>query len=135
MNQHPDTAVPRWTFSARLKSFGYAMAGIGWMLKTQHNAWLHVLATVCAVGCGLFLQLRAQDWCLLVVAMALVWMAEAMNTAMEYLCDVVSPQYSEAVKRAKDIAAGSVLIAACAAAIIGCLTLWPYVRVLAPDMD
>jgi diacylglycerol kinase (ATP) len=135
MNQHPDTALARWAFADRLKSFGYAMAGLGWMLKTQHNAWLHLLATACVVSCGLFLQLRAQDWCLLVVAMALVWMAEAINTAMEYLCDVVSPQYSEAVKRAKDIAAGSVLIAACAAAIIGSLTFWPYINIWLRSVD
>jgi diacylglycerol kinase (ATP) len=82
------------------------------------------MVTVLATWCGV----SASDWRWLIVAMAMVWVAEAMNTAVEFLCDVVSPQYSLAVKGAKDIAAGGVLIAAGAAAAIGVVTFWPFLR-------
>ncbi|QYF93849.1 diacylglycerol kinase family protein [Massilia sp. PAMC28688] len=116
----------RLTLSARLKSFAYAIAGIIFMLKTQHNAWLHAVATMAVIALALYCNVSASDWRWLIVAMAMVWVGETINTAVEYVCDVVSPNYSEAVKHAKDIAAGGVLIAALASLIIGILTFWPY---------
>ncbi len=117
-----------FTVSARLKSFGYAFSGIGFMLRTQHNAWLHAVATVAVIAVGFALRVRVTDWRWLIVAVGMVWVAETFNTAVEYVCDVVSPGYCDAVKHAKDIAAGAVLICAAAAVILGALTLWPYVR-------
>jgi len=122
----PFAAPQRFTLVARLKSFGYAFEGVALMLKTQHNAWLHLIATVLVTGLAGWYRVDAGDWRWLIGATALVWMAEAMNTAVESLCDVVSPQYSLAVKCAKDLAAGGVLIAACAAAATGVITFWPY---------
>jgi len=132
MTQTPENLPQNDSFSlgSRLKSFGYALQGLGFMLKTQHNAWLHLAATVLVILAASFLQVRLEDWRWLVFAMALVWMAEAFNTAVEYVCNVVSPQYSEAVKNAKDIAAGAVLVCAIAAAVIGFLTIWPYVELM-----
>ncbi len=80
------------------------------------------------MGVGLWLRVTPADWRWLIVAMAMVWVAETFNTAVEYVCDVVSPGYSESVKRAKDIAAGAVLLCAFAAVLIGGFTLWPYLR-------
>jgi diacylglycerol kinase len=111
---------------ARLQSVAYALNGIGFMLRHQHNAWLHLAASVIVVGLAWALGVSAGDWRWLIVAMAMVWVAETFNTAVEYLCNVVSPQYSEAVKRTKDFAAGAVLICAAAAVVIGLTTLWPY---------
>ncbi|WP_370652481.1 diacylglycerol kinase family protein [Aquabacterium sp.] len=119
---------PGFTLAARVKSFGYAFEGIALMLKTQHNAWLHLGASLLVAGMAWWWGVSASDWRWLLLAMAMVWGAEAMNTAVEFLCDVVSPQYAPAVKGAKDIAAGAVLIAAVAAALIGALTFWPYVE-------
>lgn len=120
-------SVPqRLTLSARLKSFAYAIAGIVFMLKTQHNAWLHGMATIAVIALAVYCDVTASDWRWLIVAMGMVWVGETINTAVEYVCDVVSPHYSEAVKHAKDIAAGGVLIAALASLIIGVLTFWPY---------
>ncbi len=116
--------------SSRLKSIGSALRGLSFMLKTQHNAWMHLAATVAVILVASFLQVRLEDWRWLIVAMVMVWVAEAFNTAVEYVCDVVSPGYSEAVKHAKDIAAGAVLVCAFGAAVIGFLTLWPYVELM-----
>lgn len=127
MKQAPRACAPRrFTLAARLKSFGYAFEGMALMLKTQHNAWLHLIATTLVTGLAGWCRVDAGDWRWLIGAMAMVWMAEAMNTAVESLCDVVSPQHSLAVKCAKDLAAGGVLIAACAAAATGVITFWPY---------
>ncbi|MBY0562715.1 MAG: diacylglycerol kinase family protein [Hyphomonadaceae bacterium] len=118
----------KFSVAARLKSFTHAFAGVAHMLRTQHNAWVHILATLAVIVAGLVLRVSADDWRWLIAAMALVWAAEAINTAFEHLCDVVQPEFHSSVKQSKDIAAAAVLICASAAALIGVLTLWPYVE-------
>ncbi len=112
---------------ARLKSVAHAVQGLAFMLRTQHNAWLHLAATIVVAALGLVFRIQPDDWRWLIVAIIMVWVAEAFNTAVEYVCDVVSPDYSEAVRRAKDIAAGAVLVCAAGAVVIGVITFWPYV--------
>lgn len=116
----------RFSWRSRLRSFSHAFHGLALMLQTQHNAWLHLLASLMVAATAWLLGVSASDWRWLLFAITLVWAAEAMNTAIEFVCDVVSPQYSFAVKSAKDIAAGAVLITAAGAAAIGLLTFWPY---------
>jgi diacylglycerol kinase (ATP) len=111
---------------ARVKSFGYALAGLWFMLRTQHNAWIHLVATIAVGAAGFALQVTTEDWRWLVVAIVLVWFAEGVNTAFEHLCDVVSPEFHPSVKCAKDVAAGAVLIGALGATIIGATVFWPY---------
>ena len=123
--RHPPE--PRFTITGRVKSFHHAFAGLWFMLRTQHNAWIHLSATLVVAGAGLALRVRAADWRWLIAALAVVWTAEAMNTAFEHLCDVVSPEFHEGVKRCKDVAAGAVLICSIAAALLGVVTFWPYV--------
>lgn len=127
MSDEKKYIVPqRFTLAARFKSFNYAITGVVFMLKTQHNAWLHAVATLLVIALAVYCDISDSDWRWLIVAMAMVWVAETLNTAVEYVCDVISPGYSEAVKHAKDISAGGVLIAAVAALLIGALTFWPY---------
>jgi diacylglycerol kinase (ATP) len=113
----------------RVRSFGHALRGLGFMLKRQHNAWIHLGVTVAVIAAGFVLQIAAHDWRWIVLAIALVWVAEIVNTAFEHLCNVVQPDFHASVKLAKDVAAGAVLVAAVAAAIIGVMVFWPYVRV------
>lgn len=96
------------------------------MLKTQHNAWIHLALTVAACAAGWLLNVSATDWRWITVAIVLVWFAEAINTAIEHVCDVVSPEFHKSVEKAKDIGAAGVLICAVGAAIIGILTFLPY---------
>ena len=117
---------PVFTPAGRLKSVAYAIEGLAFMLRTQRNAWLHGVATVAVVALAVYCQVSLDDWRSLVAAITLVWVGEAVNTAIEYVCDVVSPEYKLAVKHAKDIAAGAVLISALGAVIIGALVFWPY---------
>lgn len=110
---------------ARLKSFAYAGRGLRWLIRDEHNAWLHLGASAAVIVAGLVLQLSLDDWRWLALAIALVWAAEAINTAIEELCDHVSPEFDRSIGRIKDLAAGAVLIASAAAALIGLLTLGP----------
>jgi diacylglycerol kinase (ATP) len=97
------------------------------MLVSQHNAWIHAVATAVVVGLGIALGLGHLEWCLLVLAIGSVWTAESLNTALEFLCDVASPEFHPLVEKAKDVAAGAVLITAAGALAIGVLVLGPHV--------
>ena len=119
---------PEFTVLGRLKSVRHALAGIAVMLRTQHNAWLHLAATLGVIAAGIVLKIDADDWRWLVVAIVLVWVSEAINTAFEHLCDVVSPEFHASVKISKDIAAGAVLLTAIGAVVLGVLIFLPYLR-------
>jgi diacylglycerol kinase (ATP) len=114
-----------FTFTGRIRSVHYALRGIRLMLVSQHNAWVHAAATVAVCAAGVLLSVSAGDWCWIVAAIIAVWTAEALNTAFEYLCDVASPDFHPLVAKAKDVAAGAVLISAAGAVVIGVLVLGP----------
>ena len=120
------------TFNGRIRSIGCAFRGIWTMLGSQHNAWLHAAATVAAVAGGFALRMTLAEWCWIVLAIVSVWTAEAFNTAFEFLCDVASPDFHPLVRRAKDVAAGAVLIAALGALIVGVLVFGPRVVAFVP---
>jgi diacylglycerol kinase (ATP) len=119
-------SVKPFTLKARLKSFHYAFAGIGNLLLREHNAWIHSIAAVVVTASGLHFGLTVTEWCLVVLAMTLVLMAEGFNSAIERVCDAVSDQYHPLIKNAKDLAAGAVLICASGALIIGLMIFLPY---------
>jgi diacylglycerol kinase (ATP) len=98
------------------------------MLRSQHNAWIHVAATVAVTATAMILRISRIDWCLLIFAAVAVWVAEALNTAFEFLCDVASPEFHPLVKKSKDVAAGAVLLAAIGAAMVGAFVLVPYLQ-------
>ncbi len=100
------------------------------MVRSQHNAWVHAAATGGVVVGGLLVGLRADDWCWITLAVISVWTAEALNTAFEFLTDVASPEFHPLAGKAKDVAAGAVLIAAVGAVIIGLLVFGPRLLVL-----
>lgn len=95
------------------------------MIQTQPNAWIHGLATVLVILLGLYLQLSIRDWAVIIIAIALVWISEFLNTALESVIDLVSPQEHKLARVGKDVGAGAVLLAAISAIIIGLLILGP----------
>jgi len=117
--------VEHFTARARVASFRYALRGVWVMLATQHNAWIHAVATAAAVGLGFALRISRGEWLAVVLAIIAVWTAEALNTAFESLCNVAAPEIHPLVERAKDIAAGAVLISAIGALAIALLVFWP----------
>ena len=111
--------------ASRMASFGHALLGIARLLQTQANARIHLMASTGVVGLGLWLPLTRTDWALLVFAMGGVWVAEALNTALETVVDLVSPEWHALARDAKDIAAGAVLLATLVAVAVGLLVLVP----------
>jgi diacylglycerol kinase len=128
-HEHADDEPGGFSLSARARSFVYAGRGIGILIRSQHNAWIHALATMVVCGLGLFLRLSALEWCAILIAILIVWVSEALNTAIELLADVVSPKLHPLIGQAKDVAAGAVLIAAMCATGIGILVLGPHLLV------
>jgi diacylglycerol kinase (ATP) len=120
------------TFTGRLRSVRWAWRGIRVMLASQHNAWLHAAASLVVVTAGLVLGLSVAEWCWIVLAAMAVWTAEALNTAIEFLTDVASPQFHPTAGKAKDVAAGAVLLTAIGAVIIGALVFGPHLAALKP---
>ena len=115
--------VTEWT--AFLRGFRHAFSGLWLLLRTQRNARVHALASLCTVALGLFLGLPAAHWAILALTIAAVWTAEALNTALERLADAAVPETHPLVKQAKDAAAAGVLVAAIASVIVGLLILGP----------
>jgi diacylglycerol kinase (ATP) len=116
-----------FTFTGRLRSIRCALAGIRVMVASQHNAWIHALATVLVVTAGFHFGLGRAEWCWIILAVVSVWTAEALNTAFEFLTDVASPAFHPLAAKAKDVAAGAVLITALGAVAIGLLIFGPHV--------
>jgi diacylglycerol kinase len=113
-----------------VRSFGYAFEGLAILLRTQPNFWIHVLAACAALGLGLWLRLSTAELAVLVLTSALVLVVESINTALEALCDLVSPEHHPLVKRAKDVGAAAVLIAAAAAVAVAALLFVPRLAAL-----
>ena len=107
------------------RSFGYAFEGVLALLRTTPNFWVHLLAAVFALAVSLLLGLSAAEVALVVLTIALVLVTEAINTIVETVCDLVSPTYDPLVKRAKDISAAAVLIAATAAVAVALVLFVP----------
>ncbi len=110
---------------ARIRSFGHASRGWWHVLRTQHNAWVHLVITAAVLAVSFWLRLDARDWAVIVLTIALVFAAEFLNTAVEVVVDLASPQIHPLAKVAKDVGAGAVLIAAVAAVLVGLLILGP----------
>ncbi len=115
---------PLWR-GGLLHSFSCALNGLGYLLRVERNAKIHVMATVLVIALGLWLELTRGDWCWLVLAISGVGVAEAFNTALEVLADRVTQAPDEAIRVTKDVAAGAVLLVTLAAVIIGLLVLGP----------
>ena len=114
-----------------VRSFGYAAEGVATMVRTQPNFCVHLLAAAVASSLGLALRLSPAELALLVLTIALVLVAEMINTAVETVCDLVSPGHHPLVKRAKDVCAAAVLLAAFAAVMVAALLFAPRLLALA----
>ena len=120
-------------FSAkdRIRSFGHAGNGLRVLISGQHNAWIHATLTGVAIGLGFALRISGLEWCAIVIVIALVWVAEGCNTALELLADAAVPEQNEKIGQAKDTAAGAVRVAAIAAATVAAIVFLPRLLALA----
>jgi diacylglycerol kinase (ATP) len=112
-------------FVSRAHSFKHAFRGWSYVIRTQRNAWIHAVLTTAVIVVALWLQLPLRDWAVLFLTIALVWTAEFINTALEAVVDLASPQQHPLAKVGKDVGAAAVLLAALAAILVGLLILGP----------
>ncbi len=115
-----------FSIGKRFESFRHAFRGVATMVRTQHNTWIHLAATLLVVLLGFLLSLTVFEWVAIALAIGLVWVAEALNTAVESLADEVSQGQRELIGKAKDVAAAGVLFAALSAFVVGILVFVPH---------
>jgi diacylglycerol kinase len=113
------------TFVSRARSFRHAFRGWWYVIRTQQNAWIHAVITMLVLLVAFWLRLPLRDWAVLFLTIALVWTAEFINTALEAVVDLASPQKHPLAKVGKDVGAAAVLIASLAAILVGLLILGP----------
>lgn len=109
----------------RMRSFRHAVHGMAYFVRSQPHALIHLLATVLVIRFAWWMKVTREEWMILVVAIGLVWLAEAFNTALESLADAVHPGHSTQIGRAKDVAAAAVLISALIATVLGAIVFVP----------
>ena len=97
-----------FTFRKRARSFKFAFNGIKLLITKEHNAWIHCFAAVCVLIAGVVFGLSRMEWIAVTIVIGAVLAAEAVNSSIEALADLVSPEYNEAIKRTKDLAAAIV---------------------------
>ncbi|OGN88590.1 MAG: hypothetical protein A2Y88_12250 [Chloroflexi bacterium RBG_13_48_10] len=113
-------------FNSRFKAFGHAFSGWWFVIRTQRNAWIHMVVSIAVILMSFILHISASNWALIFFAIALVWIAEFLNTALEAVVDLASNhQQHELARVGKDVGAAAVLIAAVTSIIIGLLVLGP----------
>ena len=116
----------RGFFSREAESFACALRGIAALLKSEVHARIHLAATVAVLVLGWWLDINAGEWMAVVLSIGLVWTAEALNTAIEYVADLAHPDEHPEVKKLKDLAAAAVLFASITALVVGLIVFGPH---------
>lgn len=116
-----------FSIKKRLKSFTYAWKGVKGFIRCEHNAWIHLTIATLTVIAGFVFEIQRMEWIAIIICIGVVMAAEAFNTAIERLVNLVSPERNPIAGEVKDIAAGAVLICAIAAAIVGLTIFIPYI--------
>lgn len=117
----------KFSIAKRLKSFTYAFNGLRVLIKEEHNAWIHLFATVCVVAAGILFKISPMEWVAVVFAIGLVFSFEIINTSVENIADFICLERDDRIKRIKDLAAAAVLVSAITAAVIGLIVFIPKI--------
>lgn len=120
----------KFSIAKRLKSFKYAFNGLRVFITEEHNAWIHLFATVCVVVAGILFKISPMEWVAVVFAIGLVFSFEIINTSVENIADFICPERDDRIKRIKDLAAAAVLVSAITAAVIGLFVFIPKIMEL-----
>jgi diacylglycerol kinase len=110
---------------SRIQAFRHAFRGLFYVMKTQRNAWIHTAITLAVFVLGIWLEISLTEWAIIILTIALVFMAEFINTAIEAVVDLASPNKHPLAKIGKDVGAAAVLVSAIASVLVGLLILGP----------
>ena len=125
MQTNSETQPRTFSFRGRISSIRFALEGIRRFFSEEHNAWIHLAATITVFFSAWWFRTSAPEKIALVVVVGLVWIAEIFNTAIERLADLVEPGFHPTIKLIKDLAAAAVLLAAIIAVITGAFIFIP----------
>lgn len=117
----------KFSVRKRLKSFGYALNGFKVMFREEHNSRIHLVLAVLAVALGIILRISRPEWIFIAIVIGAVFTAELFNSAIENLCDHLSPGPAEKIKKVKDLSAAAVLVTAIVAVVTACLIFLPRI--------
>jgi len=115
----------------RFNSFRYAFAGIASLFRTEANMKIHVAIGFLTIIAGFFFSISQIEWCIIIITIASVLAAEGFNTAIEHLTDLASPNFHPLAGKAKDVAAGAVLLITIGAIIVGIIIFLPHLQAFA----
>ena len=122
-----ETNQRKFSFALRLKSFTYAWSGLKTVFLTEHNSRIHLAFTICMLALSIIFKVTIPEFSLLIIATAMVWMAELFNTCIEKIMDFLSTEKHPQIKRIKDMAAAAVLLASFVALIVGAIIFIPKI--------
>lgn len=111
----------------RVASFKYAFAGLKSLLLFEHNSRIHLIAAILAITLSIVLKISMVEWLVIVFVIGLVFVTELINSAIENLADMVSPDYNEKIKRIKDYGAAAVLISSIVSLVVAGLIFIPKI--------
>ena len=114
-------------FESRIKNLGYAVKGLKEFFTTQTNAWIEVAATIVVIFAGNYFDVSTHEWLALIFCIGLVFVAEIINTSIEYLCNLVSIDFNPLIGKVKDLAAAAVLVASIISFIVAIVVFWKYI--------
>ncbi|MCM1152039.1 MAG: diacylglycerol kinase family protein [Muribaculum sp.] len=120
----------KFSWKARGRSFRYAAKGISTLFKHEHNARIHLCVAIAVILCGFILRISVNEWCLVSICIGSVLAAEGFNSAIETLADKISPDYDPLIGKAKDLAAGAVLLTVGGVVITGLIIFIPKLTTL-----
>lgn len=129
VNMKATTINKPFSWKARFKSFLYAWSGFKALMKTEHNAWIHLGATIAVIFLSIEFSISSTEAIALIIVAALVWMAELFNTAIEKSIDFISTELHPQIKMIKDLSAAAVLVTSIAAALVGFIIFIPKILV------
>jgi diacylglycerol kinase (ATP) len=125
LKKQPQMHSRKFSVPARIRSFKYAIRGLWWLIREEHNSWIHFAVVVILIPVCIVLRLSLIEWTLITICIGLVLAMELVNSAIERLADKISPQRDSDIGKIKDIAAAAVLVSAIAAAVVGLIILVP----------
>ncbi|NLJ44776.1 MAG: diacylglycerol kinase family protein [Bacteroidales bacterium] len=117
----------KYSLKSRAASFRFAFKGISELFRNEPNAIIHLVAAVIVACAGIILDINRFEWCMIAIVAGIVFVAEIFNTAIENLGDAIDLQFNERIKKAKDLAAAGVLVAATISVITGLLIFIPRI--------
>jgi len=117
----------KFSLKKRSKSAFYALNGLKVLLKEEHNSRIHIGISIAVIIAGFIFGISATEWMIICILIALVFGLEIMNSAIENLCDYISPQWHEAIKKIKDLAAAAVFFASVISVICGLIIFFPKI--------